>query len=327
MQSSKITKIIAVCAVCGMLVEGLAFYLIYSKKVEADEKQLAMANATLKQIGELVDVYTVDEGKKVKAGDEIKEKDLVTIKFPASCVKDNYIQDPSDAVGKYYKIKTTYGTPITQDTIMDDELDDSSREIDIVSSSWPTGLKVGDYVDLRLIYPKGEDYIVLSHKRVNDINGETLKVILSEREIMFYGSAVIDQFINSSNGAVLYCTKYVEPGVQKPAEVYYNIPANILTVLTANPNIIDKIVDTGISRDIIEREFNNISTETGSALGAGRTNYQSKLEQAKTYYSTKAQEKADMEGNDGEAEDIPEDEESTDGDGIPEDDSGNNDEE
>lgn len=313
MQSERLKTIVATVAVCIMIVEGLTFYLVYSKKKESYEKQLSMANATLEQIGELTDVYTVDENKKAKAGDEIEEKDLVTVKFPASCVQDNYILDPADAVGKHYKIDITYGTPLTQDTVMDEELDDSSREIDIVASSWPTGLKVGDYVDLRLIYPKGEDYIVLSHKRVNDINGETLKVVLSEREIMFYGAAVVDQFINSSSGAVLYCTKYVEPGVQKPAEVYYNIPANILTVLTANPNIIDKIVDTGISRDIIEREFNNISTETGSALGSGRTNYMSKLEQAKTYYSTKAQEESELDSSGEEAEDIPED-------GIPEED-------
>jgi hypothetical protein len=96
--------------------------------------------------------------------------------------------------------------------------------------------------------------------------------------------------MNAQSGAVIYLTKYVEPGVQEPAQVYYNIPANILTVLTANPNIVDKVVDSGISRDIIEREFNNIASDKSSTLGSGRTSYQAKLDQAKTYFSTKAQE-------------------------------------
>ena len=44
---------------------------------------------------------------------------------------------------------------------MAEPIEDSTREYDIVANILPIGLKEGDYIDFRIVYPLGEDYIVL----------------------------------------------------------------------------------------------------------------------------------------------------------------------
>ena len=79
------------------------------------------------------------------------------------------------------------------------------------------------------------------------INGPTVKVRLNETEIHRYQASLVDYFMQSGRGAILYMTKYVEPGVQKPAEEYYAVPANVLTIMDIDPNIIE----------VINHEINN----------------------------------------------------------------------
>ncbi len=50
---------------------------------------------------------------------------------------------------KFYKIAISSGTPLTDDMFMSEELDDTTRETDLIADSWSVGLKKGDYVDLR----------------------------------------------------------------------------------------------------------------------------------------------------------------------------------
>lgn len=263
---------------------------------ESYDKKLAVANRTLDEIGPLIDCYTV--AGDVTAGGMVKStNDLVPLPFPQNYTNEKYILDPNKAVGKYYKINLHPGTALTEDLLMSDQVDDSTRELDLAISSWPTGLQVGDYIDVRIIYPKGEDYIVLSHKRVDAINGSTVKTKLSEREIHFYGAALIDNFVNAGAGSTMYLTKYTDPGIQKPAIVTYNVPNNILTVITANPNIIDKVIDGSISRDIIESQFSGISDNLGGTLNSGRQQHQAKLDQAKEFYNSKLEQNGGTDPN------------------------------
>ena len=94
-------------------------------------------------------------------------------------------------------------------------------------------------MDLRITYPRGEDFIVLSHKRVMSITDQTLKVYLTEEEQQLYQAALVDFYLSRSYGSDLYLTKYVEPGIQQEAGVFYSVPSNIEAVCRKDPNIID----------------------------------------------------------------------------------------
>ena len=102
----------------------------------------------------------------------------------------------------------------------------------------PSNLRKGDVVDLRISFPNGEDYIVISKKSIKDlyIKQNTLWLWLNEIEIHRVQSAIIDAYLNS--GTRLYVLKYVQPEMQEKAIPTYIVNQNVMDVMKDSPNII-----------------------------------------------------------------------------------------
>ena len=107
----------------------------------------------------------------------------------------------------------------------------------------PIDLATGDYVDIRLMLPNGQDFIVVSKKEVEipmvgDTDSETtMWVDLSEDEILHMSCAIVDAA--RVVGAKLYATKYTDPGMQKAATPTYVVNSDTSALLTNNPNILE----------------------------------------------------------------------------------------
>ena len=107
----------------------------------------------------------------------------------------------------------------------------------------PIDLATGDYVDIRLMFPNGQDFIVVSKKEVEipmvgDTDSETtMWVDLSEDEILHMSCAIVDAA--RVVGAKLYATKYTDPGMQKAATPTYVVNSDTSALLTNNPNILE----------------------------------------------------------------------------------------
>jgi hypothetical protein len=84
--------------------------------------------------------------------------------------------------------------------------------------------------------PRGQDYVVLSKKRVINFYNQAIKVMLDEEEIHQYQSALVDTFINP--GTYLYVTTYVEPNMQKSATPYYPVGMHVMQIMELDPNIV-----------------------------------------------------------------------------------------
>ena len=108
----------------------------------------------------------------------------------------------------------------------------------------PTQLQTGDYIDIRLSMPSGEDYIVISKKEVTiptvgDADStETIWMNLSEIEILSMSSAIMDAF--KTEGSKLYATVYTEPGIQAAATPTYPVNTEVGRLMEANPNILQE---------------------------------------------------------------------------------------
>lgn len=200
--------------------------------------EISNLNATIAGYGKEVTCYTVTAA--VKAGDEITEESVEEMKTYSSLLTEQYITDVDSIIGRYYKVALNPGTPIFQNCVMDEELDDTNRDRDIVLDRMTVGLQVGDYIDVRITMPYGDDYIVLSHKRVYGINDESIKLYLNEVEWNTYQGALIDYFLNQEYGCSIYADKYVEPGLQVDAVPFYAVPTNIAALMQRNPNVINK---------------------------------------------------------------------------------------
>lgn len=265
------------------------YFVLWGPKQEAlrtsYEEQVAALQEKIDRIGPMVGIWTIREGVEgLFPGKQIDENDLDLREIPESLVTRSFVLDPESMIGKYYRIGLTGGTPLSLDFAMEDPLDDTTREYDVVSNVMPIGLKVGDYIDYRIVYPLGEDYIVLTHKRIEAINDKTIKLKLNESEIHTYQAALIDNFLNSEEGSILYLAKYLEPGIQKPAISYYAVPKNILAIMIADPNIIQKINSqlNNTTRTIIEAGIANASQEDGQAISSGRNEISGKIEGGST---------------------------------------------
>lgn len=290
----------AFVVIAGTNAGQFALWKQSEKKVKAqyDEKVIVL-QSTIDAIGPTTGVWVVKEGNTaIFAGKEITIEDLEIREVPVSFLNDTYILDPSEVVGNYYKVALQPGSPLLQDLVMRTPMDDTTRYYDIVTSLLPVGIKVGDYVDLRLVYPLGEDYIVLSHKRIEELNARTVKVKLDETEINMYQGSLVDHYLQKEQGSQMYLTEYVEPGVQKEAERYYAVPKNILAVITANPNIVEKLNATlnNATRGIIDKSMKDITDEIGQKINSGRNDQSSKINEGVTEVENKRQEVQDSLG-------------------------------
>lgn len=102
-----------------------------------------------------------------------------------------------------------------------------------------TNLKENDLVDIRILFPNGEDYVVVPKKALKSLQLASNNVFLwlTEDEILLLDSAVVDANLN---GAKIYTTRYVQPELQSASAVTYHPNVDVQEVIDADPNIIDQ---------------------------------------------------------------------------------------
>jgi hypothetical protein len=234
-------KLILLLVAAALVTNGAQFFVQYkisANKAATFVAELAELQYAIDSVGPIVECWTPTTT--TKPGQEITPSDLTKQSIPESFINDSFVLDQSKLVGRLFKIALYPGTPITSDAVMEEKLVDSTRDVDITAARWPVGMGVGDFVDLRITYPFGQDYVVLSHVRIQDITDKALKVYLDELNQHRYLGALVDYYINRDKGTDLYFTKYIEPGLQDPAVIYYAVPQEIQTTMALDPNIVDQ---------------------------------------------------------------------------------------
>lgn len=106
----------------------------------------------------------------------------------------------------------------------------------------PMDLMTGDYVDIRLMLPNGQDYIVISKKEIEvpivdgtSYSVDTIWMNLTEDEILTMANAIVEAYM--IDGSKLYATKYTDAGMQETAIATY-IPSNeVINLMNSDANI------------------------------------------------------------------------------------------
>ena len=126
------------------------------------------------------------------------------------------------------RVDMNANTVITSKLVIqsDERVTDDTREQEYNVVVLPVDLMTNDYIDIRLMTPQGQDFIVVSKAQVNipmNADGsyipDTMKINLREDEILTMSSAIVEAA--GLKGAKLYATKYVEPAMQEEAYVTY----------------------------------------------------------------------------------------------------------
>lgn len=241
---------IAVIAVLCIL--GMSSINKYKATIDTQNQQISNLESSLTDIGPLITGYVVT--RDVRPGERITEENIDELLYEVSVpekltlqlvgdndegVEDTVIQSKSELMDMYFKIGLREGTVITLEDVIAEDILDSWRYFDTVLDETPVGVKAGDYIDIRISFPFGEDFIAISHKKIEEINSGVLKLILDEQEILTYNSMLLDKALYG--GVKIYAVEYVDGGAQNKAENFYPIQVSLSEISHMDPNILEDV--------------------------------------------------------------------------------------
>lgn len=185
--------------------------------------------------------------------DILEEKEIVS-----DLPEEEFLTDTVD--NKYACIQLKENQPILKTMVIGEKVDSDIRGQEFAMMILQTGLTKNDFVDVRIDFSNGEDYIVLAKKQVKeiDLQSNIINLWLDEKEIMMISSAIIDAYLHK--GSKIYTTKYVQPNIQEAAVPNYVANKDVLNIMKTNPNILEKakVVLNEIVRENLEIRLNQL---------------------------------------------------------------------
>lgn len=208
---------------------------------------------------------------------------------------DSYMSD--DDLGKVASVDIPAGTPISLPMTADSNIEKDTRDYEISTAELMTDQKDNEFVDVRIAFPDGSDYLLLSKKQITDVDlaNSVFHCQMNEEEILRYNSAIVDwysdysqKFLSSSDndpktsdyssteattihnktsrssGARIYVTRYVQPSMQDAAEPTYPVNEKVYDLISndqLDPNVITAATHTLNlqARLSLENRLGNIS--------------------------------------------------------------------
>jgi len=193
--------------------------------------------------------------------DHVFVKDSIEmIEIPKYLYNENLIVTESEILARQASRVIQRGQLIGRDMIyLKDRLPDDLRVMELSQIVLPILLKAGDYVDIRISFPSGLDYVVLSKKHIeNLIRSESegvnkglqvMTLYLSSEEMIRLSSAFVDAYL--SQDTYLYASVYVDADLQNEAQVTYPVNEDVQRLLITDPNVLNTAL---LSLDIIRRQ-------------------------------------------------------------------------
>ena len=267
---------ILVMLIVAILIGAIVFLAVLKPMMDEEKAQEGQTYAY---------AYRLKAGINVESGDEITSDMVESVEIPVQTVATDFIpakrQDTNGNLidipftpGYKSKIDLVEGTILTLSMLNDEtsEVNPSLRLVEYNMITIPTTLEPGDYVDIRLKLPNGQDLIVISKKEIVSIYGQTVGMNLTEEEILILNSAIVEAYIMVASE--LYMAEYVEPGLQE-ASVYTYMPTNeVITLINMDDNIVAEArqglvalySDSGVTN--VRQQVNNSLAQYGEDASA-----------------------------------------------------------
>lgn len=228
---------IIVALICIVVIGGSALTTsIIAIRQMRDEYEYLLSEAELEMNENKKSVYVAvsDIGTGEILTEDMVEKRTVYSSQPA----DTYIS--KDDLGKAIMIDISEGTYIVKGMLADNPVSSELREIeyDVIHISSNIGAK--DYVDIRIFYPNGENFIVMSKKSLIGFQPGTPICYLwvDEEELLRMSAAIVDAALYP--GSKLFMTRYIEPSIQDASVITYVPNISVLSLIEQNPNIVER---------------------------------------------------------------------------------------
>ncbi len=197
-------------------------------------------------------VYVVTQD--IKSGEAVEGNISIKEIEPAGLPSDALTGTAEITEKTIAKIDLKKGTVVTQSMVQesDEATTNGLRRQEYNVIILPSQIETGDYIDVRVRFSDGTDYIVASKKKVTipEIEGvpsaNTIQINMDESEMLVMSCAIIDAY--QDLGSLLYATTYVDPGLQTSVTPTYAPSGLVQNEIRINPNIEQEAKNALISR-------------------------------------------------------------------------------
>ncbi len=207
----------------------------------------------------------------IKPGEELVQGENVEVQQYKIGAADSLLWNP----GEEPSIATTYiyaGTPIFTTEATTGSVEKDARDYEVSVAELMVSQEDYDYVDIRITFPDGSDYIVVSKAQVENLSlpNSVFTIKASEADVQRMASAILDAYI--VKGTRIYTTRYVESNLQDAATVTYPVKSATLTNLEQanNANVTELLNRATIelnkkARTSLEERLGTITEEDAQA--------------------------------------------------------------
>lgn len=217
--------------IIGLLIGcvGIAFFFMQATNYKKQIDQIAANEVT---------AYALKSD--IKSGASITANDLIQVSASKDSIPADYltINDITDKT--ISKLNLTKGLVLSKSMVTEvgEEMTSDLREQQYNMIVLPQYLDADSYIDIRLQLPNGQDFIVVSKKRIKQISEDTIWINMYEQETLTMSRAIVEAYI--MKGSKLYATTYVEAGNQENAIPTYVPSGEVINLINADKNITDK---------------------------------------------------------------------------------------
>lgn len=247
---------------------GIAAFLLFDNKKTIESYRNSIADMALEIEMNKQTVYVATDD--LTKGTVIEEGVNVELQENVTALPSEFYISEYD-LGKTLIVNVSAYEPIMASMVTNEIITNDTREYEIGVANLMLDQMVNDYVDIRILFPSGEDYIVCSKLKVKKLALEDciFYANLNENEILTLASATIDAYTIS--GTKIYLTRYVEDTLQDEAIPNYPVRRETLSLIATDPNILEIAQQTlnCSARDDLENRMSALTEEQLKSIVEG----------------------------------------------------------
>jgi len=267
MRNNKLKLVISILiGVSIVLIACIAIIFIGKKSIDEKNEQINALEYEIDSNKQIVYVASTD----ISAGETLVEGENIFKQEIFTGLEEDYYM-PTDLVGGIAVLDIPSLQPIMNNMVTPLEITQDVREYEIAVANLMTDQSEYDYVDVRIMFPDGTDYLVLSKKNVMNLNlaGCIFYAYLNEDEILRLASATIDAY--TVTGTYIYTVRYVEESLQEESIPTYVVRPEVMDLINSDPNVLVQAKSTLNlqARLNLENRLMSLSEDALSAVAAG----------------------------------------------------------
>ena len=252
--------IIGIVFFAVLLIIGIIFHVKSIKKVKDEcnqvnqQMQARITSATRTAYKAVVDI---EKG-------QIITEDLLQLDTETLDDDSPDMMFKEEDFGKEAMVDIPAGSVVNR-TMITDPLDKNWQETELNCVWLSTNLKLYDYVDIRILYPDGTDYVVAAKKCIKKLRLANNNAFFwfTEDEILNVDAAIVDANLH---GARIYTTRYIKPEIEEASQITYQPSASVIDLMNSSPNVLAE-AKQHLSKEAREemeaklRDFKNAETD------------------------------------------------------------------